>query len=75
MCSRGLNHAVCKIFSEWIPLTDGHNNVFGWKAECEIAMYCASWSKLQRSLPFFKSRSLFFETQITRKCLEYAKSN
>jgi len=45
MCSRGLNNAVCSIFSEWTPLTYGFTSIFR-EREHEIAKYCKKHAKI-----------------------------
>lgn len=46
MCKRGLDHGVCKIFSEWIQLTESYEDLFNSETKCEILTYCAGRVKL-----------------------------
>ena len=64
MCSRGLNHAVCAIFSEWIPLTNDFNDSFR-ERECDIAMYCANHAKGSHS-SFGRLKNFLFPPHFRR---------
>ena len=64
MCSRGLNHAVCAIFSEWIPLTNDFNGSFR-ERECDIAMYCANHAKGSHS-SFGRLKNFLFPPHFRR---------
>ena len=64
MCSRGLNHAVCSIFSEWIPLTYGFTSSFR-ERECEIANYCEIQAKVGHF--YLDTFEKFIKTSIFKK--------
>jgi len=64
MCSRGLNHAVCSMFSEWIPLTYGFTSSFR-ERECEIANYCEKQAKVGHF--YLDTFEKFIKTSIFKK--------